>query len=89
MVAEGKDGTNGTDGDDDFSPTATIIKSANTATIIITDKNGTTTASISDRADGAGRGSGGGSGSGEVYSTEEGGKGKFFRGKFFNGKVLA
>ena len=41
------------DGDfDGFSPTAYVTKSDDTATITITDKNGTTTASISDGTDG-------------------------------------
>lgn len=46
---DGKDGINGTDG---ISPTATISKSGNTATITITDKNGTTTATVSDGTNG-------------------------------------
>lgn len=41
------------DGDfDGYSPTATVVKENTTATITITDKNGTTTASISDGTDG-------------------------------------
>lgn len=62
--------TNGIDGKDGFSPIATVSKSGNTATIIITDKNGTTTASISDGKDGTGGGGSSGSGR-EVYSIEE------------------
>lgn len=42
---DGKDGTNGQDG---YSPTANVSKTGNTATITITDKNGTTTANVSD-----------------------------------------
>lgn len=47
-IFNGKQGTNGTNGEDGFSPIATVTKSGNTATITITDKNGTTTAQISD-----------------------------------------
>ena len=43
---------NGQDGEDGFSPTAYVTKSDDTATITITDKDGTTTASISDGTDG-------------------------------------
>ena len=39
-------------GEDGYSPTATVVKENTTATITITDKNGTTTASISDGTDG-------------------------------------
>ena len=42
----------GTDGEDGYSPTATVTKSGNTATITITDKTGTTTAQVSDGTDG-------------------------------------
>lgn len=41
------------DGDDGYSPTATVTKSGDTATITITDKNGTTSESVSDGEDGA------------------------------------
>lgn len=43
----------GQDGKDGYSPTATVTKSGSTATISITDKNGTTTATVSDGQDGA------------------------------------
>lgn len=49
--ADGKDGVNGqdgTDGADGFSPVANVSKSGNTTTITITDKNGTTTATVND-----------------------------------------
>lgn len=55
---DGEDGTNGTngrdgtDGADGFSPSASVSKSGNTATISITDKTGTTTAQISDGTNG-------------------------------------
>lgn len=49
----------GETGDDGYSPTATVTKSGTTATISITDKNGTTTATISDGTDGVGVASGG------------------------------
>ena len=39
-------------GQDGFSPTASVSKSGNTATITITDKNGTTTTTIQDGQDG-------------------------------------
>lgn len=78
--------TNGTDGQDGFSPTATVSKSGNTATITITDKNGTTTASISDGQDGTGGGSSGGSG--EVYSTEETAIGTWIDGRTIYREVM-
>lgn len=46
------DGADGAAGADGFSPTATVSKAGNTATITITDKDGTTTASINDGEDG-------------------------------------
>lgn len=51
----GNDGASGQDGADGFSPSAYVEKVGDTATITITDKDGTTTASISD-------GQGGGTG---------------------------
>lgn len=45
----GQDGADGTDG---FSPIATVTKSGDTATISITDQGGTTTATVSDGAQG-------------------------------------
>lgn len=39
---------NGADGQDGYSPTATVTQTASGATITITDKNGTTTANISN-----------------------------------------
>lgn len=47
---EGPEGPAGADGQDGYSPSASVSKSGATATITITDKNGTTTASISDGA---------------------------------------
>ena len=47
--ASGEDGKNGTDG---YSPIANVTKSGKTATITITDRRGTTTATISDGQDG-------------------------------------
>lgn len=44
----GQNGTNGTNGQDGFSPSASVSKSGSVATISITDKVGTTTATISD-----------------------------------------
>lgn len=44
----GPAGTNGTDGEDGFSPIANVTKSGKVVTITITDKNGTTTETVSD-----------------------------------------
>lgn len=49
----GQDGADGAPGADGFSPIATVTKSGDTATISITDANGTTTATVTDGADGA------------------------------------
>lgn len=46
----GPQGPKGDTGADGYSPIATVTKSGDTATITITDKNGTTTAQISDGA---------------------------------------
>lgn len=77
--------TNGKDGEDGFSPIATVTKSGNTATITITDKNGTTAASISDGEDGTG---GGSSGGGEVYSTEKTAIGTWIDGRTIYRKMI-
>ena len=45
---DGKDGADGQDGQDGYSPSASVSKEGNTVTITITDKNGTTSASVSD-----------------------------------------
>lgn len=45
---KGDPGADGQDGDDGFSPVASVSKSGNTTTITITDKNGTTTATVND-----------------------------------------
>lgn len=45
---QGEQGEKGDTGDDGYSPTATVTKTGNTAVITITDKNGTTTASVYD-----------------------------------------
>lgn len=45
---QGIQGLQGPAGADGFSPIATVTKSGDTATISITDKNGTTTATVSD-----------------------------------------
>ena len=49
---DGRDGVDGQNGADGYSPTATVVKTGNTATIEITDENGTTTATISDGING-------------------------------------
>lgn len=90
VVAEGQDGTNGidgTNGEDGFSPTASVTKVGNKATITITDKNGTTTATISDGKDGSG-GGGSSGGSEEVYSTEEVAIGTWIDGRTIYRKVI-
>jgi len=51
--ADGQNGQDGQDGQDGFSPIATVSKSGDTATITITDENGTTTATVTDGSDGA------------------------------------
>ena len=67
----GSDGTNGINGTDGVSPTVTVTKEGKVATITCTDVNGTTTATISDGADGQGGGSGSGaSGITYAYDTE-------------------
>ena len=45
---DGSDGTDGAPGADGFSPSASVSKSGDTATITITDKDGTTTATVKD-----------------------------------------
>lgn len=45
---QGPQGPKGDTGADGFSPIATVTKSGDTATITITDKNGTTTASVTE-----------------------------------------
>lgn len=50
----GPQGPKGDTGEDGFSPVANVTKVGNTATITITDKYGTTTASISDGSGGGG-----------------------------------
>lgn len=50
--ADGKDGKDGEDGAPGFSPTASVSKAGNTATITITDEDGTTTATITDGTNG-------------------------------------
>lgn len=49
---QGEQGPAGADGADGFSPSASVSKAGTTATISITDKNGTTTATISDGTNG-------------------------------------
>lgn len=49
---QGEMGVPGSAGQDGISPIANITKSGNTATITITDKNGTTTATVSDGTNG-------------------------------------
>lgn len=79
---DGRDGINGVDG---YSPTCTVTKDGTVATITCTDKNGTTTATISDGENGTG---GGSSSSGEVYSTEPTAIGTWINGKTIYRKVI-
>lgn len=51
-VPVGADGQDGAPGADGFSPVASVTKSGDTATISITDKTGTTTATVKDGTDG-------------------------------------
>lgn len=67
---DGKDGTNGSDGTNGVSPTVTVTKEGKVATITCTDVNGTTTATISDGADGSGGGSSSGGASGITYAYD-------------------
>ena len=80
VIAEGSDGV---------SPTVTVTKEGKIATITCTDVNGTTTATISDGADG--QGSGGSSSSGDssnVYSTTETAIGTWIDGSTIYRKVI-
>lgn len=49
---QGANGTDGADGADGFSPTATVTQTSSGATISITDKDGTTTANVTNGTDG-------------------------------------
>lgn len=80
--------TNGKDGVDGVSPTVTVTKEGKVATITCTDVNGTTTATISDGADGSSSGGGSSSGSTEIYSTEEVAIGTWIDGKTIYRKVF-
>lgn len=57
---KGETGAKGDPGEDGFSPIATVVKNGTNATITITDKNGTTSAVISDGSGGSGDSSGSG-----------------------------
>lgn len=78
--------TNGVDG---VSPTVTVTKEGKVATITCTDVNGTTTATISDGADGSSSGGGSSGGGGEVYSTEETAIGTWIDGRTIYRKVIS
>lgn len=79
---DGIDGTNGTDG---VSPTVTVTKEGKVATITCTDVNGTTTATISDGAEGSS--SGGGSANNDYTLNTEVEIGTYF-GKTLYRKVV-
>lgn len=88
------DGDDGEDGQDGYSPTVTVTKEGKVATITCTDKNGTTTATISDGEDGQdGSSSGGGSSSGSGgennYSTEETAIGTWIDGRTIYRKIIS
>lgn len=51
-LTNGQDGVDGQDGSDGFSPSASVSKVGRTATITITDKDGTTTAEVHDGSGG-------------------------------------
>lgn len=51
-ISKGKDGKDGADGDDGFSPIVAVQQNENGATITVTDKNGTTSATITNGSDG-------------------------------------
>ena len=78
-----------TNGKDGVSPTVTVTKEGKVATITCTDVNGTTTATISDGADGSSSGGGSSGGSGEVYSTEETAIGTWIDGRTIYRKVIS
>lgn len=50
---DGADGHPGENGSDGYSPTANVTQNENGATITVTDKNGTTTATVTNGKDGA------------------------------------
>lgn len=50
---KGDPGTNGTNGEDGFSPSASVMQTSTGATITITDKTGTTTAKVKNGVDGS------------------------------------
>ena len=52
-IPEGLKGDPGEDGQDGYSPTASVSKAGDTVTITVTDISGTTTATVSDGKDGA------------------------------------
>ncbi len=52
VIPKGDPGEDGLDGEDGFSPIASVSKDGDTATITITDSLGTTTAEVSDGQDG-------------------------------------
>ena len=62
----GRDGTDGVDG---FSPIATVTKFGKTSTITITDKNGTTSATVNDGKDGETGATGPAAGFGTLSAT--------------------
>ena len=81
--AAGSPGAAGRDGEDGFSPSASVTQTASGATISITDKNGTTTANVTNGQDGqpGGKGDTGERGTGMLkvttaptsYTTQTGG----------------
>lgn len=68
--AKGDKGDRGDNGTNGVSPTVSVTKEGKVATITCTDVNGTTTATISDGADGASGGSSSGGGSSITYAYD-------------------
>ena len=67
----GPQGAKGDTGADGFSPIATVTKSGDTATITITDKNGTTTASVTEPTKTSDLQNDGSDGTAEYLETDE------------------
>ena len=68
-MKDGTNGTNGTNGQDGFSPIASVSKSGDTATITITDANGTTSATVKDGTNGTNGQNGAAAGFGTVTAS--------------------
>ena len=69
---DGADGQPGENGADGYSPSANVTQNGNGVTITITDKNGTTTATVTNGKDGADGSPGAGGKSAYAYAVEGG-----------------